>query len=181
MLNMFDVLLFKEVFGKIQVGLLNKINKFFFFFYCQQVLQAAALITGKAWTGQQPETRVSRSHPAPLETRKEWEHSQWRWKLTQIPDSVGSSHLRLVLTRKELSPNPISVISGGFERLPLQGSGILLADSTLWGCRAIPSPSRWHHTIVLFSPEALRSAHTLHSILSALQRLNVSAQRDQLA
>lgn len=111
MLNMFDVLLFKKFFGEIQVGLLNKINNFFF--NCQQALKAAALITGKAWTAQQPETWVSRSHPAPLETRKEWEHSQWRGKRTQVPDSVGSSHLRWVLTWNELRPNPISVISGG--------------------------------------------------------------------
>lgn len=94
MLSMFDILLSKYSVRGSSNWLLNKINNIFFC-CCQQGLKAAALITGKARTGQKPETRVSQSLLAALETRKEWRSTQCKGILTQTqilleqPESQG--------------------------------------------------------------------------------------------
>lgn len=55
------------------------------------------MITAKAWTGHKNESRVSRSHPAPLETRKEWKKLLMVGETDSHPRVLGSPNLRLVL------------------------------------------------------------------------------------
>lgn len=172
MLDMFGILHFKKFFGEIQVGLLNKINKVFII---NKGLRVAALITGRAWTGQKPETRVSRSYPDLLETRKEWEAplAGGSWLRSQ----AGWGAPTCDWCWDDRSPGP-NLFSGtfGWLWLPLLGrSGVSLAHSELWGPWGFLCPPGWPHTTVLFSPDAL-NVHTHLTALSALLRLKVSAQ-----
>lgn len=108
---------------------------------------------------------MSWSHPAPLETRKEWERSQWLWKLAQTPDSFGelqpenSAEMKGASARTQ-SQGHLAATAGGVRGFPCKQCPL--------GALALSCPFGWHHTTVLFSLEALRSAHMSRSILRAL-------------
>lgn len=123
------------------------------------------MITGKARTGQKPETGVSQSLLAALETRKEWRSTQCKGTLTQTQILLEQPQSRA--SRDEVSlfqRQPRAVC------LPWRMRYFFCTQCTFrvgGGSPGLSLPFGRHHTIVLCRPEALRCTHTLQSFIEA--------------
>lgn len=166
MLNMFDVLLFKTFFGEIQVGLLNKINKFFVFF-----LLSASTKGGSFDNRESLDWPTARDQSEQVTSSSTWDKKGMGTLSEAVetdsdPRQCWELPPKISADMKWAQPKPnLRDIWGALGCYHCRGQGFYLQTvSTLRGYWAVPCPSRWHHTIVLLTPKAFKSAHSLHSI-----------------